>query len=62
MAKEEPGECLLRRMEDKGMSKSLKSMEPTERKSAIQRRIRESKGGLGYWAARVAEKKGGKDK
>lgn len=39
------------------MSKFLKSMKPEERKQAIERRIRENKGGLGYWAAMDAKKK-----
>lgn len=39
------------------MSKSLKSMTPEERLRAIERRLRENKGGLGYLAAVDAKKK-----
>jgi len=39
------------------MSKSLKSMSPNQCQEVIQRRLRENKGGLGYWAARDAERK-----
>ncbi len=39
------------------MSKSLRSMSPEERQKAIERRIKENKGGLGYWAAVDAKKK-----
>lgn len=38
------------------MSKSLKSMTATERKAAIDRRLREKKGGNGFWAAVDASK------
>ncbi len=39
------------------MSKSLRSMKSEERKAAIDRRIRNNTGGLGYWAAMDAKKK-----
>lgn len=39
------------------MSKSLKSMTPGEKLKAIERRLRENKGGLGYLAAVDAKKK-----
>lgn len=39
------------------MSKSLRSMKPEERKQAIDRRIRNKTGGLGYWAVMDAKKK-----
>ncbi len=44
------------------MSKSLKSMTSIERDKAIDRRLKEAKGGNGYWAAVDADKKrkGGK--
>jgi len=40
------------------MSKSLSSMTKSEEQKAITRRLREKKGGLGYWAAVDASKKG----
>ena len=39
------------------MSKSLSSMTKAEEQKAIERRLREKKGGLGYWAAVDASKK-----
>jgi hypothetical protein len=33
------------------LSKSLRSMTESERKAAIERRLREAKGGNGFWAA-----------
>lgn len=42
------------------MSQSLKSMTKSEKQRAIERRLREKKGGLGYLAAVDAEKKVGK--
>lgn len=39
------------------MSKSLSSMAKSEEQNAITRRLREKKGGLGYWAAVDAAKK-----
>ena len=39
------------------MSKSLSSMTKSEELKAIERRLREKKGGLGYWAAVDASKK-----
>lgn len=44
------------------MSKSLKSMLTAVRDKAIDRRLKEKKGGNGYWAAVDADKKrkGGK--
>jgi hypothetical protein len=41
------------------MSKPLRSMSDHERIRTILRRLSEKKGGLGYWAAVDAEKKGG---
>jgi len=39
------------------MSKSLASMTKAEELKAIERRLRENKGGLGYWAAVDAKSK-----
>lgn len=39
------------------MSKSLSSMSKSEKSQAIDRRIRQQKGGLGYWAAVDAKNK-----
>jgi|CZCB01.1.fsa_nt_gi hypothetical protein len=39
------------------MSKPIKSYPRWERQEVIARRLKEEKGGLGYWSARDAEKK-----
>lgn len=43
------------------MSKSLRSMKDKERTEAIERRLREKKGGCGYWAAVDARNQKPKD-
>lgn len=39
------------------MAKSLRSMSSEERSRAIERRLKNKTGGLGYWAAVDAKKK-----
>jgi hypothetical protein len=39
------------------MSKALSSMKPEEKSKAIARRLQQTVKGLGYWAAKDAQKK-----